>query len=277
MEMAMPTHTTKDLLKSEAFDFIKKRAEEAEKQQKVATLKRVKSRPVQETDNVVESNALARAEYRMTLNEKRLINLAIAKLDSQQADADQLQDIPITAEEYMRVYEVVPNNAYTEMAQAAKKLMNRQLTIRHEGKSYTIYNLLVESNYREREGVVIITLNPRLASQLIGLRNRFTQFMLDSVRHFRLFSSARLYEMMKSVESQGVFELSLEDFKARILADPKKYKKFYDLKRWVLEPALSEINTLTDIQVNYEPVKHSRKIVRIRFTITKNKQQKLDL
>lgn len=273
----MPTHTTKDLLKSEAFDFIKKRAEEAEKQQKVATLKRVKSRPVQETDNVVESNALARAEYRMTLNEKRLINLAIAKLDSQQADADQLQDIPITAEEYMRVYEVVPNNAYTEMAQAAKKLMNRQLTIRHEGKSYTIYNLLVESNYREREGVVIITLNPRLASQLIGLRNRFTQFMLDSVRHFRLFSSARLYEMMKSVESQGVFELSLEDFKARILADPKKYKKFYDLKRWVLEPALSEINTLTDIQVNYEPVKHSRKIVRIRFTITKNKQQKLDL
>ena len=273
----MPTHTTKDFLKSGAFDFIKKRAEEAERQQKVVTLERVKSRPVQETDSVVESNALARAEYRMTLNEKRLLNLATAKLDSQLADADQLQDIPITAEEYMRVYEVVPNNAYTEMAQAAKKLMNRQLTIRHEGKSYTIYNLLVESNYREREGIVVITLNPRLASQLIGLRNRFTQFMLESVRHFRLFSSTRLYEMMKSVESQGMFELSLEDFKARVLADPKKYKKFYDLKRWVLEPALAEINTLTDIQVSYEPVRESRRIKRVRFTITKNKQRNLEL
>ena len=272
----MATQTTKDFLKSEAFNFIKKRAEEAEKQQKVATLKRVKSRPVQETDSVVESNALARAEYRMTLNEKRLLNLATAKLDSQLADADQLQDIPITAEEYMRVYEVVPNNAYTEMAQAAKKLMNRQLTIRHEGKSYTIYNLLVESNYREREGIVVITLNPRLASQLIGLRNRFTQFMLESVRHFRLFSSTRLYEMMKSVESQGMFELSLEDFKARVLADPKKYKRFADLKKRILEPALNEINTLSDIKVTYEPVKQSRRIVGLRFIIRKNKQKHLE-
>jgi plasmid replication initiation protein len=261
----MATHTTKDLLKSGAFDFIKKRAEEAEQKKKVVVLERVKSRPVQETDSVVESNALARAEYRMTLIEKRLMNLAVAKLDSSLADADQLQDIPITAEEYMRIYEVSGKNAYAEMAQAAKRLMNRQLTIRHEGKSYTIYNLLVESNYREREGVVVITLNPRLASQLIGLRNRFTQFVLESVRHFRLFSSARIYEMMKSVESQGVFELSIEDFKARVLADPKKYKKFYDLKRWVLEPALAEINTLSDIRVEFEPVRESRKIKRIRF------------
>jgi len=273
----MATHTTKDLLKSGAFDFIKKRAEEAEQKKKVVVLERVKSRPVQETDSVVESNALARAEYRMTLIEKRLMNLAVAKLDSSLADADQLQDIPITAEEYMRIYEVSGKNAYAEMAQAAKRLMNRQLTIRHEGKSYTIYNLLVESNYREREGVVVITLNPRLASQLIGLRNRFTQFVLESVRHFRLFSSARIYEMMKSVESQGVFELSIEDFKARVLADPKKYKKFYDLKRWVLEPALAEINTLSDIRVEFEPVRESRKIKRIRFKIAQDRQEKLKL
>lgn len=273
----MTIHTTEDLLKSKAFDFIHQKAVEAEKQQKVVVLERVKSRPVQETDSVVESNALARAEYRMTLIEKRLMNLAVAKLDSSLADADQLQDIPITAEEYIRIYDVAPNNAYAEMAQAAKRLMNRQLTIRHEGKSYTIYNLLVESNYREREGIVVITLNPRLASQLIGLRDRFTQFMLENVRRFRLFSSARIYEMMKSVESQGVFELSIEDFKARVLADPKKYKRFADLKKRVLEPALAEINTLSDIQVSYEPVRESRKIKRIRFRITQDKQEKLSL
>jgi len=273
----MATRTTKDLLKSGAFDFIKQRAEEAERQQKVVALERVKSRPVQTTDSVVESNALARAEYRMTLNEKRLLNLAIAKLDSKLANEEQLQDVPVTAEEYMRIYQVSGKNAYTEMAQAAKRLMNRQLTIRHEGKSYTIYNLLVESNYREREGVVVITLNPRLTPHLIDLRNRFTQFELESVRHFKLFSSARIYEMMKSVESQGVFELSLEQFKARVLADEKKYQRFSDLKKRVLEPALAEINTLTDIQVSYEPVRESRKIKKIRFRITPNKQEKLML
>ena len=270
--------STKDLLRSKAFESIKQRAEEAEKQQKVVTLERIKSRPVQETDSVVESNALARAEYRMTLNEKRLLNLAIAKLDSKLADMDQLQDIPITAEEYIRIYDVKPNNAYAEMENAANRLMNRQLTIRYgkRSRSYTIYNLLVESKYREREGVVVITLNPRLASQLIGLREKFTQFMLESVRHFKLFSSARIYEMMKSVENQGVFELSLEQLKARVLADSKKYQRFADLKKRVLEPALAEINTLSDIKVTYEPVKQSRRIVGLRFTIRKNKQKHLD-
>jgi len=273
----MTIHTTKDILKSSAFDFIKQQAEEAERQQKVVALEHVKSRPAQKTDSVVESNALARAEYRMTLNEKRLINLAIAKLDSVLAESEQLQDIPIMAEEYMRIYKVSGKNAYAEMAQAAKRLMNRQMTIRHEGKSYTIYNLLVESTYREREGVVVITLNPRLASQLIGLRNQFTQFILESVRHFKLFSSARIYEMMKSVESQGHYEIGLDEFKARVLADKKKYQRFSDLKRWVLEPALAEINTLSDIQVTYEPVREGRKIKKIRFKIKKNNQTKLDL
>jgi len=259
------------ILSSKSFEFIRDKADEAEKQQKAMALNRVKSRQVRKTDSVVESNALARAEYRMTLTEKRLLNLAIAKLDSTLASEEQLQDIAVTVEEYIKIYDASNHNAYTEIAQAAKRLMNRQLTVHHKDESYTIYNLLVDSTYRKKEGTVFMTINPRLTSDLINLRGQFTQYMLENVRHFKLYSSARLYEIMKSVESQRFLEVSIEDFKARLLADPNKYKKFCDLRRWVIEPALSEINTLSDIRVKYETIKRSRKIARLRFTITKNK------
>ena len=274
-DFEVSTKSTSDILKS--FDFIRQKAEEVEQTQRDQALERIKSRPVKPTDEVVESNALARAEYRMTANENRLLKVAVSKLDSNLADADQLQDIPITAQEFVALFETEPKNAYRDMAEASTRLLNRKITVSDEKQKIT-YNLLTQVAYRKHEGMVIITLNPRLAVHLIGLRDRFTKMIFEEgFRRLKLFSSQRLYEIMKSVESQSHYEIGLDAFKARVLADPKKYKRFADLKKRVLEPALAEINTLTDIQVSYEPVRESRKIKRIRFRINKNDQKSLDL
>ena len=271
----MSTKSASDILKN--FDFIRQKAEEVEQAQKTQTLERIKSRPAKPSDEVVESNALARAEYRMTANENRLLKVAVSKLDSSLADADQLQDIPITAQEFVALFETEPKNAYRDMAEASTRLLNRKITVSDEKQKIT-YNLLTQVAYRKHEGTVVITLNPRLAIHLIGLRDKFTRMIFEEgFSRLKLFSSQRLYEIMKSVESQGHYEIGLDAFKARVLADPKKYKRFADLKKRVLEPALAEINTLTDIQVSYEPVKQSRRIVGLRFTIRRNEQRQLEI
>jgi len=271
----MSTKSTANILKN--FDFIRQKAEEAEKTKKSQMLERIKSRPAKPMDEVVESNILARAEYRMTANENRLLKVAVSKLDATLADADQLQDIPITAQEFVALFETEPKNAYRDMAEASTRLLNRKLTV-SDKRQKTTYNLLTQVAYRKHEGMVVITLNPRLAIHLIGLRDKFTKMIFEEgFRRLKLFSSQRLYEIMKSIESQGHYEISLDAFKARVLADPKKYKRFADLKKRILEPALAEINTLTDIHVSYEPVRESRKIKRIRFRIAKNDRKSLDL
>jgi len=269
--------STREILSSSSIvETIRERAEAVEKEKRVEVIERVRTRSLKATDSVVESNALARSEYYMTANENRLLKLSIAKLDSTLADADQLQDIPITAKEFKELFSVEPKNTYRDMEQAATRLLKRQLTI-PEGKNKTTYNLLTQVTYKKHEGTVLITINPRLAVHFVGLKERYTQFMIEGMRQFKLFSSARIYELMKSVESQGYYEIGVDEFKIRVLANAKKYPKFYDLKKWVLEPALTEINTLSDIQVTYEPIRESRKIKKIRFKIKRNDQKKLDL
>ena len=122
-DISMSTKSTANILKN--FDFIRQKAEEAEKTKKSQMLERIKSRPAKPMDEVVESNILARAEYRMTANENRLLKVAVSKLDATLADADQLQDIPITAQEFVALFETEPKNAYRDMAGASTRLLNR--------------------------------------------------------------------------------------------------------------------------------------------------------
>ena len=46
-----------------------------------------------------------------------------------------------------------------------------------------------------------------------------------------------------------------------------KYPNFKDLRVRVLEPCIEEINQYTDIHIEYELIKRSRKIESIRLTI----------
>lgn len=46
-----------------------------------------------------------------------------------------------------------------------------------------------------------------------------------------------------------------------------KYPLFKDLRVNILEPCLFEINNITDITVEYEAIKKSRKVDRIKFII----------
>ncbi|MNG31189.1 Initiator Replication protein [compost metagenome] len=57
----------------------------------------------------------------------------------------------------------------------------------------------------------------------------------------------------------------------------EKYQSVKDMRRWVLEPALKELNAGTDLVVQVEPRRQGRKIVGFSFTITKNDQMALEL
>ena len=57
----------------------------------------------------------------------------------------------------------------------------------------------------------------------------------------------------------------------------EKYSNVKDMRRWVLEPALKEINAGTDLMVTAEPRRQGRRIVGFAFTIAKVDQMALAL
>ena len=81
--------------------------------------------------------------------------------------------------------------------------------------------------------------------------------------------SIRLYEILKSYEYKRKYIFDIDDLKNRLSAE--HYERFPDFKRYVLNTALREISTLSDLKVDYEIIKVGRRFARLEFSITLKK------
>ena len=71
-------------------------------------------------------------------------------------------------------------------------------------------------------------------------------------------------------------EWELDDLRERLGASAPSLRRWQDFKRYVLEPAVAEVNHLTGLGVAWEPIKHGRRVVGIRLFTWRKAQDELD-
>jgi plasmid replication initiation protein len=106
----------------------------------------------------------------------------------------------------------------------------------------------------------------RLAEQMRDNGRFYTGYTFRYVLPMKSTYSVRLYELIKSYQKNNVkwwFELD----KLRRLLDCENYTRFPDFRRYVLEPAVREINRYTDVNLTYSLVKKGRKVTAVDFTM----------
>lgn len=80
----------------------------------------------------------------------------------------------------------------------------------------------------------------------------------------------RLYWFLRSIASLGKTQrITLDDIRDST-GFAGKYSLYADVQRYILKPAIDDINTYSDIQISYSPVKEGRKVVAIDFTISRH-------
>lgn len=109
--------------------------------------------------------------------------------------------------------------------------------------------------------------SPRM-KQLLHSPTMFGKIDLVIQSKFRSSYGLALYE--NCIRYRGLphtkwFEMEL--FKKLMGVIPGKYDVFRDFKRRVLDKAIDEVNTYSDLVIAPEVVKEGRKVVRIRFTL----------
>lgn len=105
-----------------------------------------------------------------------------------------------------------------------------------------------------------------LSPYLFELQSFYTKYSLEYVLPMRSKYGVRLYEFLKSVKSKHYRQkFSLEEIRDRL--DCSGYSAYKEFRRNVLEPALNDINTYTDLKVEYEPIKQGHKITHLSFRI----------
>ena len=232
--------------------------------------------------NVTMHNTLVSASHGLNLSEKRLVSMAVAKL-SPKAAALPGKPIKILAVDFAKQFGLEPHTAYVLLREAQENLFNRYIRhIEHYGpnaqKIEVVKMRWISSiRYKEGEGEISIAFAPEIAQFLVQLKRHFTSYQLSKAAALRSTYSWRLFENLERFRETGVWEVDMDRFHI-IMETPKSYRaNFAQTRRWVLDPALSELAARTNITAEVEPIRRGRKIARLRFTFENASQMNLPL
>ncbi|OTG57769.1 RepB family plasmid replication initiator protein [Acinetobacter sp. ANC 3903] len=92
-------------------------------------------------------------------------------------------------------------------------------------------------------------------------------FALDSVTSMSLYSYFIKNEFKYANQESYEVELSLENIKALTDIGEKKYDRWVDFRRYVLDKIVEEINERTSLKLEYDTIKKGRPVVGVRFRI----------
>lgn len=225
---------------------------------------------------VTMSNALARAGHGLSLSEKRIVALAISKLDSLRVPPPgEVPRTRITAMEYAEIAQVDMRTAYEALQGAAKNLFERKLLFyepAHKRNGKPLKHTMVqmrwvgEAKYHDGEGWIELAWWPMLLPHLTGLRKQFTTYQLQQARAFQSVYSWRLLELLSRFKSTGVAEYTIEDFAASMDATEKQISNFNNIRRRMIDPAVKELTQKYGWLIQWEPIKAGRKVKSVRFT-----------
>jgi plasmid replication initiation protein len=230
---------------------------------------------------VRQSNTLIDASYRIaSVGEGRLIRALIAQISPSDEDFKLYR---VSVVDFARLFNITGESAYEQIKKAADELTSRKIRI-EKGKSWLFMNWLSSAEYIQGSGYVELCFDKKLKPYLLQLKGYFTQYELESVVSFKSAYSIRIYELLKAEQfkagKNGYFQRTFqyEELRESIGIEPTEYALFADFRRYVIEIAVREINTASNIaimQVDYP--KTGRKITHIVFHCEPARQTRLDV
>ena len=220
--------------------------------------------------NVVKSNALIEASYRLTAQEQRIILAAISQIKADEEITDQVM-YPISVKDIAELTGVKPDNLYKELEDAALRLKRREVRIPYNPNGMgrkpkvLVTSWLQSIQYVPNTGTVEVRFSHDILPYISQLKNQFTIYKLKDIAKLNSSYSIRLYELLVQWKSAGARTVELEWFKDSLLLNGK-YPSIKDFKSRVLEPAVSQINNETNMWVKWDQQKTGRKVTHILFT-----------
>jgi plasmid replication initiation protein len=218
---------------------------------------------VQLLDNAVvtRSNRLIEARYRLSLNEQRVVYAIISLI---QPTDEEFNKFSFKVADLARFCKIPQKSAYRELEEVTRTLRSRVITIK-EGKRVLQTGWINSALYET--GTVEFELDHKLKPYLLGLKKVFTSIKASELMSFKSQYSGRLYELLYQQRAFGSRRLTLEELRDLLGLEPNEYPKFADLRRFIIETAIKDVNKNTPLDVMYEPEKTGKKVTALTFYI----------
>lgn len=222
---------------------------------------------------VVKSNdVIQKSRYRLTTQQQKLVLYMISKIRPNDTDFKeysfdlknlcQILNIDITGGNYLRFRE------------SLQKIADCSFWINTDGKD-KLYRWFDDVEIEPNTTNVKIKFDKDLAPFLLQLSRDFTEYQLEKILCFDSKYSFRLYELFKSYAYKEKLYITLSDLKEKLMISDK-YDRFTLFKTNVLNKAIDEINTYTDLAIEYNLIRQNRTIIAIDFDIRQSIKKDID-
>lgn len=214
---------------------------------------------------VVQSNDLILATYTMQKTDKELMLACISKIDSRVDAPTVTQDteFKVSVDDIKSLFfgkkSKNVQNIYRDIESASKRLYDVDI-IMELPNNKTLQTRLVSSiEYDPDNNEVVLSFASKILPYLTQLKANFTKYKLLEIGELSSIHSIRMYELVVMWVNQFQYskDFTIEEFK-QVMSVKNKYKQFSELRRYVIETAINDINENTNYRVSVEYHKKSR-------------------
>lgn len=236
-----------------------------------------------EDRHITMHNSLARGCHSLNLGQKRVISMALAKLDSsfsKSVTKNNEVQVRLSAKEFSEIFEIDAETAYRQIATASRSLLQRLWRVTYstpKGDEVMEGQWLSLCNYKKHSGVVEITFHNKVSTALFELKSKFSTYQLRQTSALRSIYAWRLFECLNSWKSTGVWRPTLDEFIFALDVPASCKRDYFNLRKRVIEPAIQELKAKQNLEVSFHPKKLGRKLVGFEFSFRETPQQNLDL
>lgn len=221
--------------------------------------------PETEKQLVIQSNPLIESQYKLNSLSQLLLRKLISLIGPQDEQFEK-RFYRLTVKEFARLLdrEENPTVLYREMKNIAEKLKRTDIKI-FKPTSTISTSWLASYEYHHHEGWIEFEFSSKLETELLQLKEQFTQYYLTNVSKLKSQYSIRLYELLRQYLLVGKRLIMVDDLRAMLGIEKGEYKQYGHFKQHVLDRATREITAKTDLNFQWKTYKHVRKIVGIEF------------
>lgn len=222
---------------------------------------------------IKKSNNLIESRYKFDIWETRFFLSVLGQI---RREDEEFQVYRIWYRDVIKAFGLKSGDSYSCLRTAAQSLMGKSFFVNYEENGVVRekqYHVLREIDYlqagqehkaTENHEYIDVTVEQKMKPLLLQLQRNFTAYDLRNIVKLGVYP-IRVYELLKQYESIGHRTLEVEEMK-RMFEVVEQYKLFADFYRWVITPAVKEINNYTDLTVTkVEKIKEGKKVVSLRF------------
>lgn len=213
---------------------------------------------------VVKSNQVIEASYRLSIIEQRVILAAITQIpNNQEVSDDVVYFVSIAQLQQLGVHE---KRAYQDLEEGISRLYKRSITMSINNKIEE-FRWIQKIERIESKGVIGLRFSKDILPFISNLSREFTKYALSDIAGMSSAYAIRIYELLIQYKSTTIREIYIDDLR-NMLELTNKYPLYADLKRWVIDTSVRQINEYTPITTQYIEYKTGRKVTRLVFNFS---------